>query len=138
MVSRANKEERKATSYGAPMSTPAPNPERDRERQEKLERKAEADERARLIEEHEARGRKETARATEDRRTEAPKPKPYERVGETTGKSPAQIIAERPADVMEAVDRAEGVKPTREPEPAKTEPTTPRRPLREPPKQKRR
>lgn len=129
MASRQNKE---AREYGAPMGTPTPDPDRERRRREKLETKPTAEERRRRIQEHEEKAREESdTLATEqaDRRTQAPKPAPYERVGETTGKSPAEILEERGMDVDEAIRRAEGEEPTSEPAPV-AEPAR-RRPIRE-------
>lgn len=138
MASRANKEERQPPAFGAPMSTPAPSPSRDSERKAKLETKATDEERRKLIEEHETRGRAENAGAANDTVTDAPKPKPYETVRQPGGGTPAEIIEERPSDVMDAIDRAEGVEPVRvtEPPPAALRTDTPRRPRREPPKRK--
>lgn len=140
MASRANKEARpEAPSYGAPMGPPVVSTEeklrRERERQTKLETKPSAEERAERIAEDEERGIEETARRRRDRLTEAPKPKPYLRIGETTGKSPTQIIAERPEDVGRAIDIAEGVEPPRAEPTVETEPTIPIR-ERTPPKRK--
>ena len=139
MVSRANREHREGPSFGAPLGPPVITEEekrrRERERTSKLETKATAEQRAELIEEHEARGIEETAKARRDRqKTEAPKPKPYETVRQPVGGTPAQILQERSEDVGAAIDRAEGVEtPAREPAAVETEPT---RPLRTPPKRK--
>ena len=129
MASRQNKE---AREYGAPMGTPTPDPDRERRRKEKLETKPTAEERRERIREHEEKAREESdalAQEQEDRRTQAPKPTPYERIGETTGKSPAQILEERDADMDAAIRRAEGEEPTPEPE-AVAAPTA-RRPVRD-------
>jgi len=110
MASRANKEER-PRSFGPPMSTPAPDTDREKARKRKLETKASDAERKKLIEEHRERGQEETAKRRRDRKTEAPKPKPdYETVRQPGGGTPAQILQERPADVEKAIQRAEGVK----------------------------
>jgi len=141
MASRANKEARdEAPSYGAPMGPPVVTEEekrrRERERQTKLETEPSAEERKRRIKRHEEAGKAETAKQRRDKLAEAPKPEAYTRVGETTGKPPTQIIAERPEDVGRAIDIAEGVEPEpRAAPPAETEPTIPIR-KREPPKRK--
>ncbi len=145
MASRANKEARpEPPSYGAPMGPPAVSSEeqrrRDRERREKLESKPTAEEREKLIEEHEERAIEESeklAQERKDKKTAAPKPSPYTRIGETTGKPPTQIIAERPEDVGRAIDIAEGVEPL-EVEEVEAEEPKPRVPPRriKPPKQK--
>ena len=142
MASRANKEAREEVpSYGAPMGLPVVSTEeklrRERERQTKLETKPSAEERAERIAEDEERGIEETAKRRRDRLTEAPKPKPYLRIGDTTGKPPTQIIAERPEDVGRAIDVAEGVEPP-EPRAAPSVETEPATPIRErtPPKRK--
>lgn len=154
MVSRANKEQRdnttaatspEAPTYGAPMGPPPVVSEeeqarRDRLRKKRLETKATPEEREKLIEEHEERAIEESeklAQERKDKKTAAPKPSPYPRVGETTGKSPAEIIAERPGDVGTAIDVAEGVEPLEEEEfavEAEPEPAPIR--TREPPKRK--
>ncbi len=129
MASRQNKE---AREYGAPLSTPTPDPDRERRRKEKLETKPTAEERRRRIQEHEEKAREESdalAQEQEDRRTQAPKGTPYERVGETTGKSPAQILEERGIDMDEAIRRAEGEEPT--PETAPVAAPAKARPVRE-------
>lgn len=149
MVSRANKEQRdntiaaasppkkaaatnpEAPAYGAPMGPPPVVSEqeklkRDRERKAKLESKATPEERETLIEEHKERAIEESeklAQERKDKKTAAPKLPPYTRVGETTGKSPTQIIAERPEDVGKAIDIAEGVEPLEEEEVEVEEPT---------------
>ena len=133
MASRQNKEAREAPSYGAPMDPPKPSADRDAERMRKLKTKPTAEERTKLIEEQEEGGIEETAkrrRERQNRRTEDPRPAPYTRIGETTGKSPAEILAERDEDMEEAIRRAEGEEPTPEP-PVVTAPTTKRRPVRE-------
>jgi hypothetical protein len=132
MASRQNKEAREVPSYGSPLDPPKPSADRDAERKKKLETKPTAEERTRRIEEQEEGGIEESAkrrRERQNRRTEAPKPSPYTRVGETTGKSPVQILAEYPEDVDRAIDVAEGVAPE---EPVVVAAPTPkRRPLRE-------
>lgn len=142
MASRQNKEARvEVPSYGAPMGPPVVSTEekirRERERQTRLETKPTAEEQTRRIAEDEERGIEETAKKRRDRLTATPKPKPaYTRIGETTGKPPTQIIAERPEDIGRAVDIAEGVEPAPRAAPAvETEPVMPIR-ERKPPKRK--
>ncbi len=141
MASRQNKAARdEVPSFGAPMGPPVVSTEekirRERERQTRLETKPSAEELTRRIAEDEERGIEETAKKRRDRLTAAPKPEPsYERIGETTGKSPTQIIAERPEDVGRAIDIAEGIQPPRVAPTVETEPTIPLRELN-PPKRK--
>jgi hypothetical protein len=133
MASRQNKEAREGPSYGAPLDTPKPSPDREAERKRKLETEPTAEERRERIEEQEQGGIEESAkrrRERQNRRTEAPKPIPYTRVGETTGKTPAEILAERGEDVNRAIDVAEGVAPTEEPA-VVAAPIAKRRPVRE-------
>jgi hypothetical protein len=114
------------------MSTPTPDPDRDRRRREKLATKPTAEERQERIREHEEKGREESdtlAQEQVDRITQAPKPAPYERIGETTGKSPAQILIEHGQDVDEAISRGEGEEPT--PETAPVAAPAKRLPLKE-------
>lgn len=92
---------------------------RDARRKKRLETKATPEEREELIKEHEERAIEESeklAQERKDKKTAAPKPSPYTRVGETTGKPPTQIIAERPGDVSRAIDEAEGVEPVEDEE----------------------
>lgn len=133
MASRQNKEAREVLSYGAPLGPPTPSPDREAQRKKKLETKPTDVERTKRIAEQEEGGIEESARRRrerQNRRTEDPKPSPYTRVGETTGKSPTQILAERPEDVGRAIDIAEGVEPAEEPVVVAT-PAVKRRPLRE-------
>lgn len=139
MASRANKE---AREYGAPMGPPpTPDPQREQKRKERLATKPSAEERARRIAEHEKAAREESeklAQEQRDRKTAAPKGSAYTRVGETTGKPPTQIIAERPGDVSQAIDVAEGVEPLATDEPVTSVEAEPRIPIRDrnPPKRK--
>jgi hypothetical protein len=132
MASRQNKEARDVPSFGAPLGPPTPSAGREAQRKKKLETKPTDVERTRLIAEQEEGGIEESAkrrRERQNRRTEDPKPSPYTRVGETTGKPPTQILAERPEDVGTAIDVAEGVAPIEEP--VVEAPVVERRPLRE-------
>ncbi len=132
MASRQNKEAREVPSYGAPLGPPTPSPDREAKRKKKLETKPTSEERTRLIEEQEEGGIEESAkrrRERQNRRTEDPRPSPYTRIGETTGKSPAEILGEREQDMEEAIRRAEGEEPT--PEPAPAAPVVKPRPARE-------
>jgi hypothetical protein len=96
------------------MSTPAPDTSRDAERKQKLESKVAPEERRRLIEEHGERGRSETAERREDKKTEAPKPKPYRTVGEPEGRSTVDILKERGADTEKALEEMESGKEKKE------------------------
>lgn len=133
MASRQNKEARDVPSFGAPLGPPTPSAGREAQRKKKLATKPTDVERTRLIAEQEEGGIEESAkrrRERQNRTTESPKPGAYTRVGETTGKSPAQILSERPEDVGTAIDVAEGVAPIEEPAVVEA-PVVERRPLRE-------
>lgn len=106
MASRANKDNREdVPTYGAPLGPPTPKPEREAERKRKLETKPTAEERRKLLEEHEERGEQESARREAERKAEAEKPKEQPRtIGPATGRPTVDIIRERGEDIEEVVE----------------------------------
>ena len=113
MASRQNRESRdEIPTFGAPMGPPpTPTTDRDRERREKLETKPTSEERRKLIEAHEARGRAETVEQRRDRRTKAPKPAPGASVTDIEGKSTTEILEGRDRDVEDILTEMETGEP---------------------------